>query len=255
METKRIILACGGMGYPALGGRGSGYELARQAGHTILKPVPALVGLQSAEPWAARLPGILLPDATARFGKKLMRRGELIFTHTGVSGPAILDLSGSVARKLAEAGEAELECSWESRSAEEYRELVRNWQSHAGTRSLRSLLSTTLPTAFVRALLDTIGVAPERSASRLLAAERDRLIAGLAGYPLRICGTDGWGKAMATAGGVPPAEIHAGTMASRITEGLFFAGEMVDVGAPCGGYNIQWAISSGRLAGLSAAKM
>lgn len=253
-DTKRIVLACGGMGYPALGGRGSGYELARQAGHTITPPVPALVGLRSAERWAAELPGILLPDVTARFGKKLSCRGELIFTHNGVSGPAVLDLSGSVARSLAESGSAVLEFSWESRDAEAYRQLIGSWQKRSGTKSLKGLLGETFPAAFVRALLDAAGVVPERCAAQLRVEERERLIASLAGYPLKICGTDGWEKAMATAGGIPPSEIHAGTLASRVATGLFFAGEMIDVGAPCGGYNIQWAISSGRSAGFAAAK-
>ena len=251
---REVVLACGGMGYPALGGRGSGYELARQAGHTITPPVPALVGLKSAEAWAAELPGVLLPDATTRFGRKLKSRGELIFTHTGVSGPAVLDLSGSVAQELADRGRAVLECSWESREAEEYRERIASWQRNSGTRSLKGLLGTTLPAAFVRALLDAAGIPVERCAAQLRAEERERLVAALSGYPLKICGTDGWNKAMATAGGIPIAEIHAGTLASRIAAGLYFAGEMIDVGAPCGGYNIQWAVSSGRLAGLSAAR-
>ncbi len=254
IEAKRIILACGGMGYPALGGHGSGYELARQAGHAVTPPVPALVGLKSAEAWAAELPGVLLPDATTRFGRKLKSRGELIFTHSGVSGPAVLDLSGSVAQELADRGRAVLECSWESREAEEYRERIASWQRNSGTRSLKGLLGTTLPAAFVRALLDTEGIPVERCAAQLRAEERERLVAALSGYPLKICGTDGWNKAMATAGGIPIAEIHAGTLASRIAAGLYFAGEMIDVGAPCGGYNIQWAVSSGRLAGLSAAR-
>ena len=252
-ETKRIVLACGGMGYPALGGRGSGYELARQAGHTIVPPVPALVGLKSAEPWAAELPGILLANATTRFGKKRSSRGELIFTHGGRSGPAVLDLSGSVARELSENGSAVLHCSWESRTAEEYRELISSWKTRSGTKSLKNLLGATLPAAFARALLTAAGIPPERCAAQLRAEERDRLVSSLAEYPLMICDTDGWNKAMATAGGVPPAEIHAGTLGSRLTGGLFFAGEMIDIGAPCGGYNIQWAVSSGKLAGSSAA--
>ena len=131
---------------------------------------------------------------------------------------------------------------------------IASWQRNSGTRSLKGLLGTTLPAAFVRALLDTEGIPVERCAAQLRAEERERLVAALSGYPLKICGTDGWNKAMATAGGIPIAEIHAGTLASRIAAGLYFAGEMIDVGAPCGGYNIQWAVSSGRLAGLSAAR-
>ncbi|MDR0933048.1 MAG: aminoacetone oxidase family FAD-binding enzyme [Victivallales bacterium] len=95
-ESSRVILACGGMSYPALGGRGSGYKLSQQANHTIVLPVPALVGLKSAEAWATKLPGVILADSTVKFFDCYSGRGELIFTHSGVSGPAILDISGQV---------------------------------------------------------------------------------------------------------------------------------------------------------------
>ena len=248
-ETSRVVLACGGLGYPRLGGRGSGYELARQAGHRIVPPVPALVGLRSPEAWASRLPGVILPDATVRFGKKLSGRGELIFTHAGVSGPAVLDLSGSVARQLLDTPEAIIECSWLSRSLPDTLRQLDACRGSDGAKQLKTLLSKELPAAFAVAVCAAADVPGDICASRLPAAGRDRLAAALAAYPLRINATESWEKAMATAGGVPPDEVDPGTLSSRVCSGLFFAGEMLDVGAPCGGYNIQWAFSSGRLAG------
>lgn len=248
-ETARVILACGGMGYPRLGGRGSGYELARQAGHQIVTPVPALVGLRSPEAWATRLPGIILPDATVRFGKKLTGRGELIFTHTGVSGPAILDLSGSVARQLLQTPETVIECSWQSRNSAAALEHLDAMRKEDGAKQLKTVLAREFPAAFAAALCAVADIPAETRGSQLRAAERDRLAAALAACPLRINATDGWEKAMATDGGIPAEEVDPNTLASHTCAGLRFAGEILDIGAPCGGYNIQWALSSGRLAG------
>jgi len=248
-QTARVILACGGMGYPRLGGRGSGYELARQAGHHIVTPVPALVGLRSPEAWATRLPGIILPDATVRFGKKLAGRGELIFTHTGVSGPAILDLSGPVARQLLQTSETVIECSWQSRNSAAALEHLDAMRKEDGAKQLKTVLAREFPAAFAAALCAVADIPAETRGSQLRSAERDRLAAALAACPLRINATDGWEKAMATDGGIPAEEVDPNTLASHICAGLRFAGEILDIGAPCGGYNIQWALSSGRLAG------
>jgi len=248
-ETGRVILACGGMGYPRLGGHGSGYELARQAGHTIITPVPALVGLRSPEAWATRLPGIILPDATVRFGKKLAGHGELIFTHTGVSGPAVLDLSGSVARQLQQTPEAVVECSWQGRNFAAALEHLDAMRKEDGVKQLKTVLARELPAAFAAALCTAADVPGDTRGSQLRAADRDRLATALSAYPLRINATDGWEKAMATDGGVPSEEVDPNTLGSRTCAGLRFAGEILDIGAPCGGYNIQWALSSGRLAG------
>lgn len=162
VDSPRLILACGGMGYPQLGGRGSGYELAREAGHRIVPPVPALVGLRAAEGWAARLPGIILPAATVRFEKNPAGTGELIFTHNGVSGPAVLDLSGSVARHLENAAEAVLACNWQSRPPEAYREQFALWQKQDGKKQMKTLLARMLPAAFADALCEAGGTAGRR---------------------------------------------------------------------------------------------
>lgn len=199
--------------------------------------------------------GIILPAATVRFEKNPAGTGELIFTHNGVSGPAVLDLSGSVARHLENAAEAVLACNWQSRPPEAYREQFALWQKQDGKKQLKTLLARMLPAAFADALCEAAELPGGSSAAHLRAAQRDRLVAALTSYPLRISGTDGWSKAMATAGGVPPEEVDAKTLSSRFCAGLFFAGEMLDVGAPCGGYNIQWAVSSGRLAGSAAARL
>jgi predicted Rossmann fold flavoprotein len=159
-----------------------------------------------------------------------------------------------VARELAQSGKAIINCNWKSLDQAEYLKRFALWQKESGKKQLNTLLATDFPSAFAHSLCEISDVPEDKRVSQLRGNERDRLIAALCNYPLQICATEGWNKAMATSGGVPLSEVNAKTLESRITSGLFFAGEMLNVNAPCGGYNIQWAISSGRLAGKSAAK-
>lgn len=256
-RTNRVILACGGKSYPALGATGRGYELARAAGHQIATPVPALVGLTLAAPWDGTLPGVIVPESQMRFGKRQGRMGELIFTHTGISGPAVLDLSGEIARTLA-SGSAEADVTVNLtgfRTRSQWQELFAVWQRQEGKKQIQTLLAGFLPSRLLSQLLTVAQVSGETRSAELPALKRERLIGCFTELSLKVTGTDGWKKAMATAGGVQPGEVKAGTLESRLVKGLFFAGEMLDVGAPCGGYNIQWAFSSGRLAGQEAARL
>ncbi len=250
-----VILATGGLGYPALGGKGSGYEIARKLGHTVTTPVPALVGLQCKEPWAKSIPGIILPDAQTRFGKKLCAEGELIFTHTGISGPAVLDLAGVVARELLVSPEVTLFCNFFASSPAEEKALLLQARQENGRKSLRKYLATRAPAAFAQALGARLGIPAERILAELKSGEQEQLITALTCYPMKITGTDGWNKAMATNGGIPLSEVNPKTLESRIVPGLFFAGEILDVGARCGGYNIQWAVSSGRFCAMNIKSM
>ncbi len=254
-RTTCIVLATGGKGYPALGGLGSGYELARQAGHSITEPVPALVGVQLAESWPMTLSGIVLPSSEVQLDRKHISAGELLFTHTGLSGPAVLDLSGTINTIL---------CRTQTpvpitvnllseETAESWKNRLLLQQRTEGKKQLRTLLYGRLPQALVEQLLLAAALPRERRAAELTGAERERLIRHLTALPLTVTGNDGWNKAMATQGGIPFQELKAASLESKLLAGLFFAGEMIDVGAPCGGYNLQWAFSSGRLAGRHAA--
>ena len=252
-RARHVVLACGGNGYPALGGGGSGYELARQAGHSIVTPLPALVGLRTRETWPGTLAGTLLDDVLIRFGngKRETGHGALVFTHTGVNGPAVLDHSGSVSRRLAAGESVTIEAAFfAERDREWWRNVLEKWRSSCGKRQIGTLLAEQhLPRRLVDEICRLSGDCGAVKAAELSGAKRDLLTGHLSGMRWTISGTDGWEKAMATTGGVALDEVDAGTMGSRRIGGLSFCGEMLDVDGPCGGFNLQWAFSSGALCG------
>ncbi|MHC5057759.1 MAG: aminoacetone oxidase family FAD-binding enzyme, partial [Planctomycetota bacterium] len=256
----------GGRSYPELGGRGSGYGLARAAGHGIVAQTPALVPLVTREQWPHALAGVSLPEVRVWIDLAGLRkrdvRGELLFTHQGVSGPAALDISGDVAALLKAHGgdldEAPLRVevvrgmrrsAWEAE--------VERWRSSDGGRTVAALLGRRIPRALAHALSrlaseggPDLGDAPASSVTR---EGRRRLAGVLSELPLMVRGTEGFGRAMVTRGGVDLGGVDPRTLGSRKVRGLFFAGEVLDLAGPCGGHNLQWAFSSGRLAGVSAA--
>ena len=249
IEAKYVLLACGGRSYPKLGATGKGYLLAEKLGHKLVPTVPALVGLKLKESWANSMPGIILPAAQMSVEKRSGKIGELIFTHNGISGPAVLDLSGEVCKKLQSVQEVSISLNLRAEySRQNWLEIFQKWRKEYGKKQLNTLLAAEFPAQFAH-LLTTISEIPaERKAALLSAGEQNRLLKNLTALPVTANGNDGWLKAMATAGGVSAAEVKANSLESKLIKGVFFAGEMLDVGAPCGGYNIQWAFSSARLA-------
>lgn len=247
--SDAVLLACGGRSYPKLGATGKGYLLAEKAGHKLLPTVPALVGLKLKESWGSSMPGIILPSAQMRYGKRSGRTGELIFTHSGISGPAVLDLSGEVNKALLNTPEVQLHLALNAEySKQDWQELFQKWRKENGKKQLSTLLAAEFPAQFVQLLLELSHIPADRKTALLPAQEQNTLLNNLTSLPVTANGNDGWLKAMATAGGVSPAEVKANSLESKLVKGLYFAGEMLDVGAPCGGYNIQWAFSSARLA-------
>jgi len=257
--ADRVILAAGGKGYPALGGRGAGYELARQAGHELVEPTPGLVGLQTAETWPGTCTGISFADSTVTIAlpkyRQLPGRGELLFTHHGISGPAVIDLSAEVGVLLRKhpAGipltlHLRTDCSPDWWNTEFDR-----WQREDGKKHLVNLLSPHVTHAVAEALCAAAGNIAHRKAAEFTAAERENLTRMLTAAPVTAIGSDGWEKAMVTRGGVSLKKVDPNTLQSRLVDGLYFAGEVLDLDGPCGGFNLQWAFSSGWLAGTSAA--
>ncbi len=254
LRCDRVIVAAGGKGYPELGALGIGYELAARAGHTIVPPLPAMVGLCVTETWAHDCAGIALADAEARIAlageSKTPDRGELLFTQNGLSGPAVLDLSGRVSELLTKHPAVPLEINFfAGRSVDDWLAQFNRWQGESGKKLVRNLLAELLPKKLAGHLSADLG---EVAAANFGAAARRELANRLSGCRFAVTATESWRKAMVTRGGVALREVAPDTLESRLTAGLYFAGEVLDLDGPCGGYNLQWAFSSGRLAGSAA---
>lgn len=260
LPARRVLLAAGGQSYPALGSDGSGFTLARQAGLEVVSPVPALAGLVTAEAWPGTLAGTVCEQAGLRLdlkgAPKPFVRGPLLFTHRGISGPPALTLSGEIAARLAalqreqEAAAIPVRASFiAARSAADWLALFDGWRRLHGGRSVHNLLAGELPRGLACVLCDQAGAA-ETTMARASRPMLESLAAACANQLLTIVATEGWDRAMLTRGGVALKELDPHTLACRRVAGLSCAGELVDLDAPCGGYNLTWAFASGRLAGL-----
>ena len=252
-RASTVILAAGGRGYPALGGSMAGYELARQCGHTVTELFPAMTAVVCADDKVGECAGISLPDCTALLevnGKKqLSARGELLFTHRGFSAFAILDLAGCAAEFLSRGAKVKLKIDFlPELTAEEIFAEFALWRQNGGKKHISALLNKWLPKKAALLLLN--GDDPE--ISRWQAASSRKLAEKLKGSYFELSGVENWEKAMVTLGGVSLKEVDPHTLESKKIPGLFFAGEMLDVTGPCGGFNISWALASGMLAGQSA---
>lgn len=257
IHAPRVVLAAGGCSYAALGSDGSGFALADAAGHHVVPPLPALVPLVTTETWPHALAGIVLPQARLSLGTsgrgRLERQGIVLFTHRGLSGPAVLDLSGDVAAAIAAADSAQVtlrpiaerdEAAWLRQFAD--------WRQAGGGRALHNLLAGEFPRAFAAALC-RLAELPEGPLARTPRPALLRLARLCGDLPLTIPATEGWSRAMVTRGGVALDEIDPHTLQSRLVRGLYLAGEVVDLDGPCGGYNLTWAFASGALVAQTSA--
>jgi len=258
-ESEAVIVAAGGMSYPALGADGRGYGLAQSAGHSIITPVPALAGLVSKEKWPAQCSGLSIDPVVVYVDTKQFRsikkRGSVLFTHKGVSGPAVLDLSRYVSRLLQKEKSVKIRIKpLPEMSREHIDDLFVKVQQKCGSKRLRFVLADLLPSRFVNQLMVLADTDPEIRAADVNKQHKLRFLDLLDnGVPLDVIATEQFDNSMVTSGGVSCDEINPQTMESLKTDGLFFCGEVIDVDGPCGGYNLQWAFSSGFCAGKSAA--
>ena len=258
VEAGAVIVATGGASYPKTGSTGDGYRLAEQVGHTIVPVRPALVPLVIAGAEPRAMMGLSLRNVEAGLlldGHEFAREfGEMLFTHYGVSGPIILTLSGPAVQRL---GQGRLEMSINLKpalSAEKLdARLMRDLDRH-GKRSYRNLLKGLLPLKMIDVFAARSGIPPDKPGHQITAGERGRLRELLQDFRLTIVGHRPLEEAIVTAGGVDVREVDPRTMASRLAEGLYFAGEVLNVQADTGGYNLQAAFSTGYVAGQAAAR-
>lgn len=253
ITADQIIIATGGKGYPKLGGGSIGYQLAEQAGHKITTPLPAMVGLKTVEQWPKDCAGISFPKVTAAIDLPKFRNkavtGELIFTHNGLSGLAIIDLAGDISTILQKAETVPLKIALFNKNSSVWNNEFDQWQK--SKKQLKNILSQQMPAAIAEIICTLSGNIGARTVHELKTAERAALLNNLDGVKLQINNTEGWSKAMVTKGGIALKKINPTTLESRLVTGLYFAGEVLDLHGPCGGYNLQWAFSSGYLAGSS----
>lgn len=257
IPADAVILAAGGAAYPALGGSESGYELARQAGHAVVPVVPGLAGLRTREKWPSACAGVTIEDTEVkilhRSCAKRAWRGALLFTHGGLSGPAVLDASASAARVLLEETEVTLEFRPTGGEPGHLERLFAGWRRERGRKLVRNLVGELVPSSLAAAVCGICGVAPDTIMARLPEHARKQLVAALDRLAVHVTATEGFEQAMVTSGGVSLKEVNPATLESKVLPGLLFAGEILDLDGPCGGFNLQWCFSSGWLAGLSAA--
>ena len=253
IEAQRIVLTTGGQSYPGSGTTGDGYRFAAQFGHTIVAPRPALVPLTTTAPWVLDLRGVTLTDVTLRVleeGRPLaIRRSSLLFAHFGLTGPAALDVSRVVSGHARPGNlTAEIDLLPE-RNESQLLEWLRDEAEASGKKQAAAVVGQLLPRRLAEIVLEQSGVAIERRAAELSKADRGRIVQTLKHLAVPLSGTLGFKKAEVTAGGVALEEIDSRTMQSKLVPNLFFAGEILDLDGPIGGYNFQAAWSTGWLAG------
>ncbi|PIE32713.1 aminoacetone oxidase family FAD-binding enzyme [candidate division KSB3 bacterium] len=256
VQAEKVVLATGGKSYPKTGSDGAGFTLASQLGHTITPLSPSLVPLVTKGDTAKNLQGLSLKNVTASLwnqGKKIAEQfGEMLFTHFGVSGPAILSLSHAAVQCLDQKQPVLL--SIDLKPALDHtrldQRLLREIHTHS-KRHIKALLQQLLPKSFLPVFLDRLNISQDKSLSELRTDERKRLRMLLKEFRLDVIGYRSFDEAIVTSGGVSVKEITPKTMESKLVKGLYFAGEIIDIDADTGGFNLQAAFSTGWLAGRS----
>lgn len=268
--AEQVILTTGGKSYPGCGTTGDGYLWAAALGHTIVPPRPALVPLRTDAAWVTALKGLTIPDtlvtivdpngepapkgkgggsARPKDGSLASRRGALLFTHFGFSGPAVLDVSRAVSgHPHPETLQVACDFLPETKPSQLEAQLTEE-STRSGKRQAVSILAQWVPHRLAEVMVRQAGVEPDRRMAEVGKAERGRLVQAVKRLAVPITGTLGFKKAEVTAGGVSLAEVDSRSMQSKLVPGLFFAGELLDLDGPIGGYNFQAAFSTGYLAG------
>ncbi len=256
VECRSLILCTGGLSYPATGSTGDGYAMARALGHSIAEPSPSLVPLTSPDGDCAAMQGLSLRNVTLtlreRGGRKLWSElGEMQFTHFGLTGPLVLSASAHM-----EAGkqyEAEIDLKPGLTEEKLDGRLLRMFAENRN-RDFRNSLNDLLPRSLIPVVIRRSGIPPETKVHEITRAQRLGLLALLKRFTVEIGGMRPIEEAVVTRGGVNVKEVDPATMGSRLVPGLFFAGEILDLDAYTGGFNLQIAWSTGRAAGKAAAK-
>ncbi len=259
LSADAVVLATGGFSYPATGSTGDGHRMAADTGHSLIAPLPALAPIETMESWPGLLSGLSLKNVRLTAWEKGPKKekklysetGEMLFTHFGISGPLALTLSSLLPEDL-EGVRFEIdlkpaldEQTLDARLLRDFREMSR--------KQLMSVADGLAPQSLAQQLLRLAGLSPSMPVNSVTAPQRAALLKVLKAVPLHPKRLRGFDEAIVTRGGVSVKDINPSTMQSKRLPGLYFAGELIDVDAATGGFNLQIAFSTGALAGKSAA--
>lgn len=257
LKAQRVILATGGVTFSFTGSSGDGFAIAKKLGHTVIPLTPGLVPLRTKERWVNQLKGLTLKNISLTFkskNKKIISHvGELLFTHFGVSGPLVLDVSSAIVGLLEENKEVFLFIDLKPglTEAELEERLLREFRLQ-GDKNIKNILKGLLPQRLITVFLQLLKMDGMKKGNQINKEERRNSIKLFKAFPLQIIGSLPIEEAMVSCGGVATKEINPQTMESKIVPGLYFAGEIIDASASSGGYNLQQAFSTGYVAGECA---
>ncbi len=253
-----VVIATGGITYPKTGSTGDGYKLAKEAGHTIIDPSPSLVPLKTKESWVTKVQGLALKNVEVigfiknrELGREF---GEMLFTHFGVSGPIVLSISRLLVKAL-RTSDGPVKLKLNLKPALDLAQLDGRLQrifSELSNKQFKNTLDGLFPKSLIETMISLSGIDPQKPAHQISKEERNGFAYLIQNIELTISGFSSYDEAIVTAGGINVKEIDPSTMESKLINGLFFAGETIDIDGFTGGYNLQAAFSTGLLAGQSA---
>ena len=255
IKGDACIVATGGLSYQTTGSTGDGHRFAQENGHNVTPCMPALVPMTAKEDWVPRLQGLSLRNVSAVIydGKKRLYEefGEMLFTHYGVSGPLMLSASSIVGKKLRE---KELKLVIDLKPALSMEQLekrvLRDFEENQN-RQFKNAVGKLFPAKLIPVMIELSGIDEDKKVNIISREERQRFVSLIKNLPVTLTGLRGYNEAIITKGGVKVKEIDPGTMESKLVKGLYFAGEVLDLDAVTGGFNLQIAWSTGYAAGMS----
>ena len=261
INADACIVCTGGISYPSTGSTGDGYRFAEENGHRLVEPKPALVPLETKEEWCRELMGLALKNVSVRLmkGKKEIYQGfgEMLFTHFGVSGPLILSASSFYVKQQGKKGKADEDVKVfidlkPALTVEQLDKRILRDFEESKNKQFKNALNGLFPTRLIPVMIALSGIEPDKRVNEITKAERQSFAALIKAIPLTVTGTRSFAEAIITQGGISVKDINPSTMESKIVKNLYFAGEVLDLDAMTGGFNLQIAWSTGHLAGESA---
>ncbi len=257
-SSKTVVLTTGGLSYPSTGSDGGGFVIAKSLGHSLVPTTPALTPLTTDDADLKNLSGVSIPAKLMLFvdGKKDSEYvGSFLFTHFGFSGPAVLNISRNWVRQSAKA-KKELTANFLPQfEMNEFEDIFLKHTEKHSSQSIHNALPKWLPERFSEVFLKKIQMGTTTPLNQLKRTDREKIVQSLFQFPLRVTGVLGYQKAEVTAGGVSFENVDSKTLESKLVPGLFFAGEILDVDGQIGGFNFQWAWSSGVVAAQGIIKI